>query len=200
MLSIRALIVGLATAGLGLSVAAASRRRAGAPTCTPATLNTSAIKAGLVTVSPLSGSRDADAQTQISFLGVPAAAIADVRVVGSQSGAHAGRLLAYSQGDGASFVPARPFAEGERVTVRATVRSGGRVAAAARQLRDRRAGPDHAHARRRSIRARAERSAELRLAPGPAPAAGDGDRAVAGRGAGRRVRRALHRARARPAR
>src|SRR5207237_8066429 len=38
--------------------------------------------------------------------------------------AHAGRLVASSQGDGASFLPARPFAEGERVTVRARLRSG----------------------------------------------------------------------------
>ena len=80
-----------------------------------------------MTVSPLSGSRDATAQSQISFLGVPAAAIGDVSVVGSRSGSHAGRLLAYSQGDGASFVPAHPFVEGERVTARATVRAGGRL-------------------------------------------------------------------------
>ncbi|HEX8714343.1 MAG TPA: arylsulfotransferase family protein, partial [Solirubrobacteraceae bacterium] len=78
-----------------------------------------------MTVSPLSGSRDATPRTQISFLGVPARAISHVSVVGSQSGAHAGRLLAYSQGDGASFVPSRPFAEGERVEVRAAVASGG---------------------------------------------------------------------------
>jgi Arylsulfotransferase (ASST) len=78
-----------------------------------------------VTVSPLSGSRDATPRTQVSFLGVPAGAISHVSVVGSQSGAHAGRLLAYSQGDGASFVPSRPFVEGERVEVRAEVRVGG---------------------------------------------------------------------------
>jgi hypothetical protein len=78
-----------------------------------------------VTVSPLSGSRDATPRTQISFLGVSAHAISRVSVVGSHSGAHAGRLLAYSQGDGASFVPAQPFSEGERVEVRAQVRSGG---------------------------------------------------------------------------
>ncbi|MHB8242038.1 MAG: arylsulfotransferase family protein [Solirubrobacteraceae bacterium] len=35
--------------------------------------------------------------------------------------------MAYSQGNGASFVPSRPFSEGERVTVRARVRVGGRV-------------------------------------------------------------------------
>jgi hypothetical protein len=46
----------------------------------------------------------------------------DVR--GSSTGFHAGRLLPYSHGDGASFVPARPFAEGEQVTVRARLRVG----------------------------------------------------------------------------
>jgi len=39
-------------------------------------------------------------------------------VSGSQSGSHAGRLRGYSQGDGASFVPTRPFSSGETVTVR----------------------------------------------------------------------------------
>jgi hypothetical protein len=125
MLSIRALIVGLMTT-LALGLAAATAFAAGrAPDCTPTTLNTSAIKAGSVTVSPLSGSRDATAQTQISFLGVPAREIGDVSVVGSQSATHSGRLLAYSQGNGASFVPSQPFAQGERVVARATIRSGG---------------------------------------------------------------------------
>jgi hypothetical protein len=49
-----------------------------------------------------------------------------VSVIGSRTGVHSGRLLAYSQGDGASFVPARAFAEGERVVARADVRSGAR--------------------------------------------------------------------------
>jgi hypothetical protein len=40
-------------------------------------------------------------------------------VAGSKSGAHAGRLLAYSQGDGGSFVPSKAFDPGETVTVRA---------------------------------------------------------------------------------
>lgn len=79
-----------------------------------------------MTISPLSGSRDASSQTQVSFLGVPGRALSHVSVVGSLSGGHSGRLLAYSQGDGASFLPTRPFAEGERVSVRAIVRSGGR--------------------------------------------------------------------------
>jgi hypothetical protein len=47
-----------------------------------------------------------------------------VTVVGSRTGRHPGRLLAYSQGNGASFVPARPFSEGERVNVKATLQEG----------------------------------------------------------------------------
>jgi hypothetical protein len=54
---------------------------------------------------------------QISFLGAPATAIGAVTVSGSQSGAHAGTLEPYSEGDGASFVPAAPFLPGETVTV-----------------------------------------------------------------------------------
>jgi hypothetical protein len=129
MLSIRRLIVGLATALALCPAKAAASAPAHAPSCVPATLNSSAIKAGSVTVSPLSGSRDATPRTQISFLGVPARAIAGVSVVGSRSGAHAGRLLAYSQGDGASFVPSQPFVEGERVQVRARVRVGASIGA-----------------------------------------------------------------------
>ena len=51
----------------------------------------------------------ASPHTQISFLGAPAGTIAGLSVVGSASGHHAGRLAAYSQGDGASFLPAQPF-------------------------------------------------------------------------------------------
>jgi Arylsulfotransferase (ASST) len=80
-----------------------------------------------VTVSPLPGSHDASPQTQISFLGPPADELSQISVVGSRTGAHAGRLLAYSQGDGASFVPAKPFAQGETVTVDAQLRTGGAV-------------------------------------------------------------------------
>jgi hypothetical protein len=95
-----------------------------APTCTPASLDNSALQDRTVTISPLPGSRDAATQTQISFLGVPAGQLRVLSVLGSRSGAHSGRLEAYSQGDGASFLPARPFAEGERVTVRARLGSG----------------------------------------------------------------------------
>ena len=84
-----------------------------------------------MTVSPLPGSRDASAETQISFLGAPAAELSAVSVRGSRSGAHTGRLAAYSQGDGASFLPARPFTPGESVSVHATLTSGGRRVALA---------------------------------------------------------------------
>jgi hypothetical protein len=80
-----------------------------------------------VTVSPLPGSRDASPQTQISFLGPPKGDLSRISVVGSRTGAHAGRLEGYSDGDGASFVPSKPFAEGETVTVSAQVVSGGAV-------------------------------------------------------------------------
>ena len=96
-----------------------------APSCVPPTLGVSAsLAGGAVTVSPEPDSRDASYLTQISFLGVPAAEITDVVVVGSRSGTHAGRLAAYSQGDGASFLPEKPFAQGELVTVHAVLRRG----------------------------------------------------------------------------
>jgi Arylsulfotransferase (ASST) len=125
MLSMRALILG-ASATLGLVLAEGSVAAAqSAPTCGPASLDNSALQVGSVTVSPLPGSRDASPQAQVSFLGAPSRELRMLSVVGSRTGSHRGRLEAYSDGDGASFVPDRPFAEGERVTVRALVRAGG---------------------------------------------------------------------------
>jgi Arylsulfotransferase (ASST) len=96
-----------------------------APSCVPRTLNVSrALAGGVVSVSPGPDSADASHLTQISFLGVPAAEIGDVAVVGSHSGAHPGHLAAYSQGDGASFLSSKPFSEGEVVTVHAVLRRG----------------------------------------------------------------------------
>jgi hypothetical protein len=92
--------------------------------CIPVALGVSAVQAGNVTVSPLAGSRDASPATQISFLGVPASALRVISIRGSQTGVHSGRLRAYSQGDGASFLPRAKFEEGERVTVHARVREG----------------------------------------------------------------------------
>jgi arylsulfotransferase ASST len=96
--------------------------------CTPAKLNASALLAGTgLAVSPLPDSFDASNETQISLLGAPPSSLGAVHVVGSQTGAHAGRLIAYSQGDGASFVMGKPFAAGETVTVRGSVKLGSRT-------------------------------------------------------------------------
>jgi hypothetical protein len=130
MLSMRALILGSALAlasGVdpAIALAASAVPQQVAPTCTPASLDNSALQDRAVTISPLPGARDASPQTQISFLGVPAGQLSVLSVIGSRTGAHTGRLEDYAQGDGASFLPTRPFAEGERVTVRALWRSGG---------------------------------------------------------------------------
>jgi EmrB/QacA subfamily drug resistance transporter len=84
-----------------------------------------AASANPVTLSPLPGTADASPATQISFLGAPGTRVLSVAVSGSRSGSHAGRLQAYSTGDGESFLPTHPFIAGERVTVRASVQSGG---------------------------------------------------------------------------
>jgi Arylsulfotransferase (ASST) len=115
-------LIGAAALGLAASASAAA---SAAPACAPSTLDTSAALAGgAVTVSPAPGSMDASYLTQISVLGVPAADLADVTVVGSHSGAHSGRLAAYSQRDGASFLPSKPFTQGELVTVHAVLHEG----------------------------------------------------------------------------
>jgi hypothetical protein len=97
-----------------------------APWCVPSQLNRSAVLPGTrLAVSPLPDSLDASARTQISLLGQPASALSHISVRGSRSGAHRGSLRAYSQGDGASFVPAKPFIPGETVTVHGRVKEDG---------------------------------------------------------------------------
>jgi hypothetical protein len=77
-----------------------------------------------LTISPLAGTPDASPHTQISFLGIVPSEIREVSAVGSRSGSHGGRLKPYASSPGASFLPARPFAEGERVSVSAVVGRG----------------------------------------------------------------------------
>jgi hypothetical protein len=92
--------------------------------CVPSSLDRSDLLPGTsIAVSPLPDSLDASPRTQISLLGVPSSALSKVSVSGSRTGGHSGRLLAYSQGDGASFVPAHPFAAGETVTVHGTLKT-----------------------------------------------------------------------------
>jgi hypothetical protein len=110
-----------ALSGSGKSGAAA----ASSPACLPTTLNHDARLAGTaLEVSPAPETGTANPHTQVSFLGLPAAQIRDVSVVGARSGSHPGRLRAYSQGDGASFLPDSPFDAGERVSVHATIFAG----------------------------------------------------------------------------
>ncbi len=98
--------------------------------CVPAQLNRSAVLPGTrLAVSPLPDSYDASARAQISLLGAPPSALSAVSASGSQSGAHSGRLVAYSQGDGASFVSSRPFDPGETVVVRGRLRTSARTKA-----------------------------------------------------------------------
>ena len=93
--------------------------------CVPATLNVSAVLPGTgIAASPLPDSYDASPNTQISLLGAPAADLLNVRVTGSRSGSHAGRLRGYSQGDGASFLSSKAFRAGETVAVSGSLRSG----------------------------------------------------------------------------
>jgi Arylsulfotransferase (ASST) len=80
-----------------------------------------AAAANPVAVSPLPDTEDASPATQIDFLGGPGTRVSGVRVVGSRSGAHSGRLEAYSTGTGESFLPVHPFLPGEQVTVHARV-------------------------------------------------------------------------------
>jgi hypothetical protein len=119
-----AVLAGVGTLGLGAG-AAAPRAAAPAPPsqrCVPAALNVSDVLPGTsLEVAPLPGSLDASPRTQISLLGVPPAQLSNVKVSGSVTHGHSGTLRAYSQGDGASFLPTHPFQPGETVTVSLTV-------------------------------------------------------------------------------
>jgi hypothetical protein len=131
-----ALFAAVALAGCGGSGSKSSARSGVSPACLPSTLDHTASLAGTdVDVSPEPETDTANPATQISFLGVAPPQIHVVSVVGEQSGSHAGHLEAYSQDDGASFVPDKPFDSGEQVRVRAVIGSasnGKRVAFAFR--------------------------------------------------------------------
>jgi Arylsulfotransferase (ASST) len=111
---------------LGTSRAATKRTASAiAPSCLPATIEHTASLSGTdIDVSPEPGTGTANPHTQISFLGTSATNIRQVAVTGSRSGAHGGRVHAYYQGDGASFVPNTPFDPGEHVLVRALIGAG----------------------------------------------------------------------------
>ncbi|HEY4426878.1 MAG TPA: arylsulfotransferase family protein [Solirubrobacteraceae bacterium] len=109
------------------AVAACGRASPARSAVLPPPASVAASAANPVAVSPLPGTDDASPATQISFLGAAGTRVSHVRVSGSRTGVHAGTLRAYSTGTGDSFLPATPFATGERVSVRANVRVGSRV-------------------------------------------------------------------------
>jgi hypothetical protein len=131
LLAVLSAVLGLAVLASGCAGASTTTGASTASSvkCVPPAFNVSAALAGSrVTVSPSPDSRDASHTTQISFLGGvggnPGFKLSNVLVTGSRSGAHAGHLLPYSQGDGASFVPEKPFDAGELVTVHAQMLEG----------------------------------------------------------------------------
>jgi hypothetical protein len=96
--------------------------------CVPSAINRSAVLPGTsLAVSPLPDSYDASPNTQISLLGAPSGALSEISVSGSQTGKHGGHLKAYSQGDGASFLPSAPFRAGETVSVRGKLKVSGKT-------------------------------------------------------------------------
>jgi hypothetical protein len=124
--ALRATVLLAFYASIALAGPSSSSAASAAPTCAPAKLNISAALAGgAITVSPAPDTLDASYLTQISFTGAPASDIVDVVIAGSRSGSHLGRLVAYSQRDGASFLPSHPFTRGEVVTIHAALRRGG---------------------------------------------------------------------------
>jgi hypothetical protein len=117
----------LAIGGKRIIAEEAAFRGPAAPGCVPTALNRSDLLPGTtLAVSPLPDSLDATPHTQISLLGVPRSRLAQISVSGSATGGHSGRVDAYSQGDGASFVPSSPFQPGETVTVRGKLLQRGR--------------------------------------------------------------------------
>jgi len=123
-LAVAAILVLLATGAL--SGSGKNTAQASAPVCLPGTLGHDARLAGTsIDVSPAPETGTANPHTQISFVGVPSSQIREVSVTGTHSGPHPGRLQAYSQGDGASFLPNTPFEPGEQVSVHATILAAG---------------------------------------------------------------------------
>ncbi len=76
-----------------------------------------------VEVLPFGATPDVSPRSAIDFLGASPSELGAIRVRGSRSGLHPGSLSALPGGRGSAFVPSRPFADGETVSIRAAVRS-----------------------------------------------------------------------------
>ena len=97
---------------------------------------------GEIVTFPRPGSRTASPFTEITFRGVDREMLGSVTVVGSRSGANAGRLMPHADGNGVSFVPDAWFEPGEEVTVTADLEMEPLVFEVARPARQRRAPSD----------------------------------------------------------
>jgi hypothetical protein len=75
-----------------------------------------------LTISPAKGTLDASPQTQVSVLGVSPKRIRSVKVIGSVTGRHRGSMHDYSGSRGASFIPDKPFEQGEWVKLVVRIR------------------------------------------------------------------------------
>ena len=71
-----------------------------------------------VAVFPIPGDKVADPSTQLTFRGLPTSPARHDHRDRIKSGVHAGTLEADSDGEGGSFLPAKPFTAGETVTVK----------------------------------------------------------------------------------
>ena len=128
---------------MGLAACVAGPRGAGGRLCVALLIAVllavgvcaTAAAAEPVAVFPIAGSRYNRPATQITFRGVAAGQLGSIQVTGSKSGVHAGRLIADSDGDGASFVPTQPFSAGETVTVAVTGSNSGTFSFAIAQPR-----------------------------------------------------------------
>src|SRR2546423_12822092 len=125
-LGVAALVWGVLALALGSpSLRLAGSSQGPSPACLPGAHERGATLPGTgVSVSPAPEALTGNPRSQISFLGVPPGGLRQVTVAGERSGRHRGRMLAYSQGDGASFLPEVPFEAGERVDVSALVGAG----------------------------------------------------------------------------
>ena len=101
----------LAFASQRIAAEQAAYRAPAVGRCDAGTLNRSAVLPGTgarrLAAARLLRRLAADADQPAG--GAPRALSPTCSVSGSQSGSHPGRLIGYSQGDGASFVPSKPF-------------------------------------------------------------------------------------------
>ncbi len=139
-----------------------------------------------VNVFPVPGRRLASPDTQITLRGLPATRFGGVTVSGSKSGAHAGRILSDSDGDGGSFIPSKPFVPGERVTVSTGLNIvGGHAGSYSFTVATPAGRPGTGGLKPRGPEA--WRCLSLRIAPGPGSARGDSHPPAQARRAGRPV-------------